>query len=324
MKAKDLGYLIKATAKGFSSDKATRLGAALAYYSVFSIGPLLMIVIAIAGLVFGEEAVRGELFGQLRGLIGDQGAQITQTMVQAAAAKPRTGTVASIVGAITLLIGATGVITQLKDSLNTIWKVQPKPGAGLRYFVKTYIVSLAAILGIGFLLMVSLVLSASLAAIGKFAAGLLPIPESVLQLANVGISFAVITMLFAFMFKFLPDVKLRWSDVWLGAALTSLLFSIGKLGIGVYLGKQSIGSTYGAAGSLVVLLIWIYYSSLIFFIGAELTEVYTRWAGKTVRPTPEVQPLTKEDMVEQGLRGVRAAKSNSGHRPNGTTRPATT
>lgn len=292
--------VFKEAAHEYSIDNVPRLGAALAYYSIFSIGPLLILAISIAGFVFGQEAVSGELFGQIRGLVGDQGAAAIEAIV-ASARKPEAAGIAGAVGIATLIFGATGVIVQLKDALNTIYEVKPAPGRGLRVFFKKYIVSLAAIMGIGFLLIVSLVVSTVLAAVGKYLTGWLPLPEAVLHLLNFVVTLALFTALIAAMFKYLPDVRLRWRDLWPGALLTSVLFMVGKLAIGLYLGKASIGSTYGAAGSFVVLLIWIYYSAQIVFFGAEFTEVYARRFGREPQPEKDAVRLTPEDKAHQGI-----------------------
>ncbi|MGE0172069.1 MAG: YihY/virulence factor BrkB family protein [Oligoflexales bacterium] len=290
VKLKEIWLLCRDTLKEFSADKVSRLGAALAYYSVFSLGPLLILLIAIAGMIFGEEAVRGQVFEQLQGLIGEEGASAIQTMV-IQSDKPRAGILSAMVGGITLVLGATGVIVQLKDALNTIWEVKPKPDAGIRYFLKTYVISLAAILGIGFLLIISLVASAVIAAMGSFATSWLPLPEMALHALNFVISLAFMSGLFSFLFKFLPDVRIPWPAVWPGALVTAILFTLGKLLIGLYLGKAAIETTYGAAGSIIVVLVWIYYSSQIFLLGAEFTEVYARVRKFKTTPKDDVVSL---------------------------------
>jgi membrane protein len=263
--------VVKAAAANWSKHKDARQGAALAYYSIFSLGPLMVIAIAIAGLVFGEEAVRGDLGPQLKGFLGDSGAQAVQTML-AGASKPQQGIVATVLGVGTLLFAAVGVVVQLKDALNTVWEVEPPKSGGIWGFVRTYVVSLAGVLAVGFLLLVSLLLTAVLSIAGKYFTPFLP--EAGLHIVGSIVSFGVITSLFAMMFKWLPDAPVDWGDVWLGAAITGALFEIGKLLIGLYIGKQGLESTYGAAASLVVLLIWIYYSSQIVLMGAEFTRVH--------------------------------------------------
>jgi len=284
-----LWNLLTTTASKWSDDKAPRLGAALAYYTVFSIAPLLIIVIGIAGLVFGEQAAEGAIVQQISGLVGGQSAAAIQTML-ANARTPSSGGLATILGIVTLLIGASGLFGQLQDALNTIWGVEPKPGRGLLGMIKDRFVSFVALLGTAFLLLVSLVVSAGLAAAGSAFKALLPAPETVLHLINLSVSFVVITGLFAMMFKVLPDVKIAWRDVWLGAAVTALLFTVGKFAIALYLGKSDVGSGYGAAGSLVIILVWVYYSAQILLFGAEFTAVYADAYGSRIVPAENAQP----------------------------------
>ncbi|RKH67575.1 YihY/virulence factor BrkB family protein [Corallococcus aberystwythensis] len=270
--------LLKQTLSEWMDDNVPAQAAALAYYTLFSVAPMLIIAIAVAGFVFGQEAAQGEIQKQLQSLIGDAGAKVVQDLV-ASASKPSSGILATVVGILVLAFAATGVFAQLQDSLNTIWKVKKKPMNGFLAFVRQRLLSFAMVLGIGFLLLVSLVLSAALAAAGTFLMGLMPGWETVLQLVNLAIAFVVTTVLFAMIYKVLPDTRVAWKDVWLGAAVTSLLFSLGKLAIGLYLGKSSVSSSYGAAGSFAVLLLWVYYSSQLLFLGAEFTQVYSRQHG---------------------------------------------
>lgn len=279
--------LTKEAAASWVNHKDAQLGAALAYYSIFSLGPLMVIAIAIAGLVFGQEAVRGEVGLQLRGLLGDAGAQAVDAML-VGASKPQQGIVATVLGIGLLLLAAVGVVVQLKDALNTVWEVEARKKGGTWQFVRTYLVSLAGVLALGFLLLVSLLLSTAVSASGKYLSPHLP--EAALHIVGSIISFGVITLLFAMMFKWLPDTSVRWRDVWLGAAITAALFEIGKLLISVYIGKQALESTYGAAASLVILLIWIYYSSQIVLMGAEFTHVYTNRRGPRQPGWEERQP----------------------------------
>lgn len=282
--------LIKESFKGWKDDGALDLGAALAYYTIFSLAPLLLIVTAVAGLVWGREAVQGQLVGQMRGIVGPQGGQAIQTMV-ANAGQHGGGVLATILGVVTILFGATGVFVQLQGALDRIWNVEPKPGGGIWSFVRTRMISFGMILGIGFLLLVSLVVTAAVAAAGKWAAGLLPGGETLVNILTFAVSFALITLLFAMIYKVLPDVEIAWRDVWIGAAVTALLFTIGKFLIGLYLAHSSVASTYGAAGSLVVLLLWIYYSSQILFLGAEFTQVYATRYGSQIRPSEHAVPV---------------------------------
>ncbi|MBC7924718.1 MAG: YihY/virulence factor BrkB family protein [Bryobacteraceae bacterium] len=272
--------LLVHTWQDWNQDQAPRLGAALSFYTMLSIAPLLILLIAIAGLVFGEEAARGQLFGQIRSLVGDEGAGAIQEMVQNAS-KPGSGVFASLVGFVTLLVGASTVATELQYALNQIWTHKPidDPG-GITSMVKQKGLALAVVLGAGFLLVTSLAVSSVIAVAGTWFSGFLPLPELALQVLNLLLSIAVITGVFAVLFRYLPDaVRPSWRDVLPGALFTSVLFSIGKTLIGLYLGKASVGSTYGAAGSLVIVLIWVYYSAQILFFGAEFTQVYAREYG---------------------------------------------
>jgi membrane protein len=267
---------LQETVSRWSEHKDARLGAALAYYSIFSLGPLIVIVITIAGLVFGGEAVQAQVFGALHGLLGDSGTQAIDAMLKGAN-RPREGILASVIGVGTLVFAAVGVVVQLKDALNTVWEVETPPGSGIWRFVRTYIWSLAGVLSVGFLLLISMLLTAGLSAAGKYIAPYLP--EAMLQIAGFLSSFAVIALLFAMMFKWLPDTPIAWRDVWLGAILTAALFEVGKFLIGLYIGKQGLESTYGAAASIVIVLIWVYYSAQLVLMGAEFTNVYARRYG---------------------------------------------
>ena len=278
--------LLKQTFTEWSNDKVPRLGAALAYYTVFAIVPLLIIIIAIIGLVYGQEAAQSYILDQIAGLVGEQSANAIKDMIHRAN-QPSTGIVATVVAVVTLLFGASGLFGQLQDALNTIWGVEPKPGRGIWGLIKDRFLSFMAVLGTGFLLLVSLVLSAALSAFGKWFGGWLPAPELVLQGFNLIISFGVITVLFAMMFKLLPDARIAWSNVWVGAAITALLFTLGKFLIGLYLGKSDVGSAYGAAGSLVIVLLWVYYSAQILLFGAEFTQVYANTSGASIVPTEQ-------------------------------------
>jgi membrane protein len=270
-----LWQLVKEAGSNWVAHKDARLGAALAYYSIFSIGPLIVIAIAVAGLIFGQEAVRGEVSSQIRGLLGDTGAAAVETML-ASASRPKSGILATLLGVGALLVAAIGVVVQLKDALNTVWGVESKQG-GVWSFIRTYVVSLAGVLSLGFLLLVSLLVSTFLAAGSKYLAPYLP--EVMLQVLSSSVSLAFIALLFAMMFKWLPDAEVRWADVWIGALVTAVLFEVGKFGIGLYIGKQGLESSFGAAASLVVLLIWVYYSSQIVLLGAEFTRAYARRHG---------------------------------------------
>ncbi len=270
-KTNEFRNLFKTAASCWLSHDDMRLAAALSYYTVFSLGPLLILATAIAGLAFGDEAASGALSRELTGLVGPTGAQAVEALVTSARRK-ESGVIASIIGIIVLFLGASGVFTELKAAINKIWDAHPKKSTGVMSFFKDRLLSFAMVLAVGFLLLVSLVLSAGLAAVAEFAKGYLPIPGPAMHLLATLASFLLITCLFAMLFKFLPDCRVRWRDVWLGAALTSLFFSVGKTFIGLYLGQSAVLSSYGAAGSVVAVMLWAYYSSAIFFFGAELTR----------------------------------------------------
>ncbi len=275
---RSLFNMLKETIREWNDDKAPRLAAALAYYTAFSIAPLMVIAIAIASAIFSEEAVRGQLDNQIQSVVGAQAADAVQEMI-ANSSRDTTGIIASIIGVVTLLLGAAGLFGQLQDALNTVWDVPPRPDKGLIGTIKDRFVSFAMVLGIGFLLLVSLVISTVLSALNGWMIGLLPGAEFLAQLLNFAVSFGVVTLLFAAIYKILPDTPIKWSDVWMGAAVTALLFTIGKFLLGLYLGNSTIASSYGAAGSFVVLLVWIYYSAQILLLGAEFTQVYARRHG---------------------------------------------
>jgi membrane protein len=282
--------LIKKTASSWSADYAPSMGAALAYYSLFSIAPLLLIVIGIAGLAFGEDAARQAIFGQLSGLLGEQSAQAVQGLLQAAD-KPKTGLISTIIGFVVLLVGAMTVFGELQTALDRIWRAPARvQQSGLWQLLRTRLLSFGMVLGIAFLLMVSLVFSAALAALGKWWG---PALGAFAHLIDIVVSFGLITVMFALIYRFIPRVHVAWRDVWLGAAVTSLLFAIGKFLIGLYLGKASVASSFGAAGSLVVLMVWVYYSAQIFLFGAEFTWVYARELGSKrgeARPAEDPVP----------------------------------
>jgi membrane protein len=274
----------KQTGKEFVADKAMRLGAALAFYTALSIAPLLLVVIGIAGLVYGEQAARGEIANQLNDLIGGEGAQAVQTML-AKSSSPGGGIMATVVGIVTLLFGATGVFASLQDALDTVWNVKPdQTTSGIWATVKDRLLSFAMVGGMAFLLLVSLVFSAILSALGGVFEQWVPYSSVWMEVGNMLLGFLLTAAMFAMIFKVLPHARPAWSDVWVGALLTAALFTLGKYLIGLYLGQASVGSTYGAAGSFVVLLVWIYYSSLILLFGAEFTQVYAQTYGSGLTP----------------------------------------
>jgi membrane protein len=283
--------LLKQTASEWMEDDAPTLGAALAYYTVFSLAPLMTIAIAMAGFFFGKEAAQGQIFDELRVLLGEQGGKAVEEMVQSANAQPTAGIVATIISIVMLLVGASGVFGQLQASLNTIWGVKPKPGRGVLGIIQDRLLSFGFTLVVGFLLLVSLLLTAGIALVADWVGSLMPGSETIAQMLNILFSLAMITLLFAMIFKFLPDAKIAWRDVWVGAFITAALFTIGKFALGIYLGKSGVASSYGAAGSLIVLLLWVYYSSQILFFGAEFTQVYANRFGTRVAPADNAVPV---------------------------------
>lgn len=273
------------TFREFQDDGPYTLAAALSYYTLLSLAPLILVVTALAALVFGREAVEGEIVGQMRGLVGTAGAEVIQGILRSAAESGR-GKLSLGIGLVTLLFGASTVFAQMQSALNRIWDVEADPDRNAFWgFVRTRLVSFAMVVGTGFLLLVSLLASAALAAAGSWAEGLLPLTPLAWQGINAAVSFVIVGLLIAMIFKLLPDARIAWRDVWFGAAVTALLFTLGKYVIGLYLGRASIGSTYGAAGSVVVLLVWVYYASLILFLGAEITHVRSRREGREAPPT---------------------------------------
>jgi membrane protein len=299
--------VVKGAVQSFSNDYAPSMGAALAYYTVFSIAPLLFIVILIAGLIFGEEAASGEIFTQLRGLMGDQGASAIQAMVQGVK-DPATGVIGTIVSSLVLLLGATTVFGELQSALDRIWRAPARAeSSGIWNLLRTRLLSFGMVLGIGFLLIVSLIASAALAALGKWWGPMLGSWETLAQVINQAISFGLFTVGFALIYKYMPRVKIEWHDVWIGAAVTALLFTIGKFLIGLYIGKSAIASGFGAAGSVVVVLVWVYYSAQIFLLGAEFTWVYAHEAGSrkgTARPDAAEQVPQRTGAEEGATAGL--------------------
>jgi membrane protein len=287
----------KEAAENWSTHKDSRQGAALAYYSVFSLGPIIVIAIAVAGFFFGREAVSGQVASSIRDMLGDTGAKAVEAML-ADAGRPREGIVATLLGLAAVMFAAIGVVVQLKDALNTVWEVEETPGHGAWQFIRNYVISVAAVLALGFLLMVSLLVTAGLAAFGKYAAP--HMQEWFFHLA-MSASVGVTSLLFAMMFKWLPDAVVDWYDVWLGAVTTAVLFELGKSAIGFYIGKQGLESTYGAAASIIVLLIWVYYSSQIILMGAEVTHAFARHKGSlTHRESSARSPDPLKDRGEVG------------------------
>ena len=283
----------------FLEDNVLSLAAALAYYTVFSLAPILLIAITVAGFFFGEEASRGEIYQQLNGLMGEQAAKQVQEMVENANAR-QSGIVATVLSIATLIFGATGVFNELKTSLNTIWGVKSKPKNGAWGMVRDRLFSFAIVVSIGFVLLVSLVLNAAIALVGTYFASMLPeAGEVLLQGVNLLLSIGVSTLLFAVILKVLPDVKIKYAEVWKGALFTAVLFSLGKFLIGLYIGQSNVGGTYGAAGSIIIILLWVYYSSVILFMGAEFTYVYATRYGTRIRPSGQAVRVEIREVADE-------------------------
>jgi membrane protein len=289
---RDLWGLLRESAARWKDDYASSMGAALSYYTIFSIAPLLLIVIAVAGIAFGEEAASGALFEQLRGLLGDEGATMAQKLV-AGAREPRTSVIATITGVGAMILGATTVLNELQSALDRIWRAPPDK-AGLWTMLRRRFAAVSLILAIGFLLLVSLVASAALGVLSQWWSPLFGKMRWLFEAFNFAASLAMVTALFAMIYKILPRVRIGWKDVWTGAAVTALLFTLGKFLIGLYLGRSAVTSGFGAAGSVVVILLWVYYSAQIFLLGAEFTVVYARRFG-SLRGVPAPQTPAKAD-----------------------------
>ncbi len=311
MRLKALWSLALQAVHAWIDDYAPSMGAALSYYTLFSIAPLLLIVTALAGMVFGDAAARGEIFGQLRDLMGDQGAAAVERLLQSAH-RPHGGLVATVAGVAMLLLGATSVFGELQNALDRIWRAPARQKAsGWWLLLRSRLTSFGMILGIAFLLMVSLIVSALLSAVGKLWGPAFAGWETLAHGMDIVTSFGIVTLLFAMIYKIIPRVRVAWRDVWIGAAVTSALFAVGKFLIGLYIGKSSVASAFGAAGSLVVMMMWVYYSAQIFLLGAEFTWVYAHAYGShrgEPRPAPAIrresapppaQPIARANPLER-------------------------
>lgn len=287
---------IKDAFSGFGDDKVTKLSASLAYYTGFSLAPLLVVIIAICGIVFGREAVQGTIDNQIQAFIGPDAARQLQDMIKNAAVSGK-GPLATVIGVVVLLVSATTIFGEIQDSINSIWGLKPRPKVGIMKTLQTRVLSFGLIASLGFLLLVSLAATTVVESIGGRLQAMLPDVTVVLfYIINLVLNMAVITALFAIIFKVLPDARIRWKDIWPGAIATSILFLIGKFAISLYISKSDIGSTYGAAGSLAVILIWIYYSSIILYFGAEFTKAYALNKGATIIPNHYAQWTTAPTM----------------------------
>ena len=279
MKPKSLWKLLKTIVIKWLDDDPFQSAAALSYYTLFSLAPLLIISIAVAGFVFGHEAAHNQIVMTIQGLVGRESAEAVQAMIQSASNRPESGMLSSLIGGIVLLFGAGGVVGQLQTSLNTIWGVKAESDSGVHEFIRRRFISFAMVLAVGFLLLVSLTISALISGAAQFMGGLIGEAALIAHVLDILLSFGFITLLFATIYKLLPDVEIQWNDVLTGAAMTSVLFTIGKSLIGLYLGSSAITSIYGAAGSIITVLLWVYYSALIFLLGAEFTQVYAGMYG---------------------------------------------
>jgi membrane protein len=295
---KAIASVLKETVTEWKDDNVPRLAAALAFYTLLSIAPLVIIAIAVVGFAFGEEAARGQIAQELGRVVGAQAGEAIES-IASSADRPTAGIVSTIIGVVVLLFGASGVFGELQSSLNTIWEVEPKPGRGIKGLIRDRFFSFTMVLAVAFLLLVSLLLSTLIGALGQFLERSLPGGETLWAVLNFGISLAMIAGLFALIFKTVPDVEMRWRDVWVGAAVTALLFVLGKFLLGLYLSRSAVSSTYGAAGSIIALVLWVYYSSQIVFMGAEFTQVYARRFGSHIRPSEHAVPTREKRAPEE-------------------------
>lgn len=314
MKARGVWELLKDTGNDWMEDKASRLAAALAFYTLLSLAPMLVIAVAVAGLVFGEEAARGQIAQQIAGLVGPETGKAIEAII-AQANQPASGVLGALAGLAVLLFSASGVFGELQDSMNTIWEVAPRPGRGVWGIIRDRFFSFTMVLGVAFLLLVSLVMSTGLSSLGHVFQDTLPGGKTLWQVINNLISLGVITCLFALIYKVVPDVKIQWRDVWVGAFVTALLFTLGKAAIGLYLGRSSVASAYGAAASVVVITVWVYYSAQILFLGAEFTQVYAQRYGSRIEPDDNAVPVTAEARAQQGLVSEEDKKAASAETP---------
>ena len=299
--------VLKNSFSGFDEDKVTKLSGSLAYYTIFSMGPLLVVIISLCGLFLGREAVQGKIYNTLTGFVGSDTAAQLQEIIKNASIAGKSK-IAVIIGSITLLIGATTVFAEIQDSINTIWGLKPKPKRGWVKMLQNRFLSFSVIISLGFLLLVSLGVTSIIDGFSERLREHFPdVTVIVFYIVNVAITLAVTTLIFGVIFKVLPDAKIKWKDVLTGAIVTSLLFMLGKLGISFYISKSNVGSTYGTAGSMVVLLLWIYYSSIILYFGAEFTKAYAVKYGSEIHPN-NYAVTTKMVEVETGQQSIQKAE----------------
>ncbi len=305
---KGLWEVLKNSFKGFGDDKVTKMSGSLAYYTVFSMAPLLIMIISLAGIFLGREAVEGKIYGQLAGFVGSDTAAQLQEIIKNASLAGKSK-IAAIIGGITLLIGATTVFAEIQDSINTIWGLKPKPKKGWLKMLQNRFLSFSVIASLGFLLLVSLGITALVEGLSERLMSHFPdVTVVIFYIINLVLTLIVVTSIFAVIFKVLPDANIKWRDVWSGAIATSILFILGKFAISFYISKSEVGSTYGAAGSLVVLLLWVYYSSIILYFGAEFTKAYALKYGSEIHPN-KYAVTTKTVEVENGNQSVQATEA---------------
>ncbi len=306
---KGMWQVLKQSFKGFSTDKITKLSASLAYYTIFSMGPLLVLVISLCSIFLGRESVEGKIYGQFEGFVGHDTASQLQDIIKNASLQGKSKT-AAIIGGIVLLIGATTIFAEVQDSINSIWGLKAKPKKGWLKMLQNRFLSFSVIISLGFLLLVSLVLASLIEALSENLKDAFPdVTVVVFYIINIVITFLVTAVIFAVIFKVLPDAKIKWKDVISGAIATALLFMLGKFGISFYISKSNVGSTYGAAGSLVIVLLWIYYSSIILYFGAEFTKAYALQFGEEIHPS-EYAVTTKQVEVETGKQSVQQKEAS--------------
>lgn len=312
---KGLWEVLKDTFKGFSNDKITKLSGSLAYYTVFSMGPLLVVIISLCGLFLEREAVEGKVYGVLQGFVGSDTAMQLQQIIKNASIGDK-GTIAAVVGLITLLIGATTVFAEIQDSVNGIWGLKPKPKRGWLKFLQNRFLSFSVIVSLGFLLLVSLAISGIVESINDRLKTSFPdVAIVIFYIVNLLLNFVISILIFGVVFKVLPDARIKWRDVLTGAIVTAILFMLGKFGISLYISQTKVGSTYGAAGSLVVLLVWVYYSSIILYLGAEFTKAYAIKYGTPIHPneyavtTKEVEIETNGHSVQENEKSAKPSKT---------------
>lgn len=306
--AKGIWSILKQTAKGFADHKIVKLAASLAYYTVFSLAPMLICIIFLADIFYGREAVEGTVFSQIKGFVGEKVALQIQEMIKNATQNGKSS-LAAVIGFSTLIIGATTVFAEIQDSINTIWNLKIKPETGWWKMLLNRVLSFSIIVSLGFLLLVSLIINALIEALmGRLQQQFPEVAVAVLYIINLLVTLIVTTLLFAIIFKVLPDAKIRWKDIFTGSLLTSILFLIGKFGITYYINTSNISSTYGAAGSIVVLLIWVYYSAIILYLGAELTRIYAAEYGQPIHPN-QYAVWIKEVQVEEGKKSLKQVEA---------------